>query len=241
MSSKPTSTRKTPKIGKLLPDRIARLLGDRPTTAFEDDDDFDLIHAEMILAFNPQDVQDHFLVKDIADAQWQAMRLRETLSTAIELKLPEASQNLMAQDFMRSFGCNLPLAQNSLRLMSRKALRGDAKQLRILETYMFSSGVSHRDLKTEALSLALPTISAITDLINSAENRRDKAIRRIEKRRSHMAAMSPSRPKIAKGVIDVPVATSNLKKQDPEPDVAGGDDPDEVATHLDAEPDEEAS
>jgi hypothetical protein len=80
--------------------------------AFEDDADFEAFHAEMIVAYDPQDFQDHLLVRDIADAQWQIMRLREMVSAAVEIKMPEASAELLGTDFMEMTGhFHWPLAR----------------------------------------------------------------------------------------------------------------------------------
>lgn len=205
MAPKPPSSRKVPKLSRLLPGRVAKILGDRPTMPFEDDEDFDLLHAEMIVAYDPKDIQEHFLVRDIADAQWQILKQREMLSTAVEVKLPQAAHNLLGQDYMRSFGCNLPMAQRDLTYMVRRAHQGDTKQLRILDSYAENAGISHRHLKTEAFSLALPTVSTLWDLIAKAERRRDNAIRRLLDRRKYLAAVSRPGKEASRNVIEVPV------------------------------------
>lgn len=186
MPPKANSPRK--RTGKLLPDRIAKVLGDPAITAFEDARDFKALHSELVVEYEPEGFQEHALVWDITNCQWQAMRLREMMSTVVELKIPNAAITLLGAEYVLKTGEPWARAEGSLLRSTRRAVHGVDNDLRLLENVAERAGVSLRMLKTEAFTRALPSVSAIWDLIAKAEHRRDQAIQKLIIRRQSQAA-----------------------------------------------------
>ena len=215
MAKTSISKSKIPKLSKLLPERVARILGDRPTIAFEDNDAYDMLHAEMIIAFDPRDIQEHFLVKDATDAQWQYSRYCEMLSAAVEVKMPEASFSLIGSEYMLISGSfHWPTAQPWLTKTVRKAVSGDAANMQQLERCCERAGVSLRHLKTAAFTLALPTVSILWDLASKAEKRRGQAITRLMERRKYQSAMACRQPAASKDITEVNMSDEAAKQQE---------------------------
>jgi hypothetical protein len=187
---KPTPSR--PTLDHLIPEHISNLLDDRPLLWFEDAPRYDGLLAELIGAYDPKGALEFILIKDVCDAQWEIMRLRQLRQAAVEAEFSGAAWQLMKEDFPSVADQDFHSARNTLRVMSRRAIQGDAKMRKDLDRYSAKVGVTTRMIHYEALKIGMKSISAIEDNLAKAERRRDQMIRMIEDRRRNLAAMRRS-------------------------------------------------
>ena len=181
-----------PTLEHLMPDHISKLVDDRPLLWFEDSKHYDALLAELIAGYDPKETLEFLLIKDLADAQWEMTRLRQMRQAAIETELPEAAWRLMEKDYQRATEFSYFEAHESLRLMIRSAVQGDADMRKALDHYCAEAGVTYRMMQYQAFRNQMKSLKAIEDGLGRAERRRDQLIRMIEDRRRNLAAMSRS-------------------------------------------------
>lgn len=190
-SSKPSASERT-NPARLLPERLSWLLGERPTLPFESEDDYDGLLAELIAAYDPKETVEFIHVKELADHQWELLRLRHMRRAAMETELTRAAHNLLADDYREATGEYGIDAQRGLTYMVRAAAAGDASQSTSLLNIASEAGVTQRMLRYEAYRLGMRTMTALDEAISTSERRRDYLIRMIEDRRRTMNTMSKS-------------------------------------------------
>jgi hypothetical protein len=203
MPHKASSSNGEPKLSDLLPKRIAEILGERPTLPFESNDDFDALLAEFIAALDPKEFMDWISVKEIADAQWDILRMRGWRRAAIEKGLPDATLRLMTPELSQAVHDDDADPKEEATYILRCAARGSAAHQKFFNSIVDKAGVTHHMLNVVAYGMALPTINAIDEAVAKAERRRDEILRDMGKRRQMLPAMrrgsgGPSGP-----VVDV--------------------------------------
>ena len=82
-------------LSPLIPDEIRRLLGKRPLTHGESEEDYDALFARVVAYVEPQDVVEWLSIKDIVDLAWEARRLRLMKAALINSGMPYASRKLV--------------------------------------------------------------------------------------------------------------------------------------------------
>lgn len=180
------------KPDRLLPERLSFLLDDRPVLWFEDGDAYDALLAELVAHYDPKGTIEFMLVKDIADAQWDCMRLRDLRKGAIDVELPRAAHNLIGEAYREDTGLSYAGAQSSLEDLVRHSARGPGEARDVLDSYAEATGVTYRMMQYEAHKIGIQSIASIEDALSRAERRRDQAIRLMEDRRKTIDAMSRS-------------------------------------------------
>ena len=178
-----------PKLSNLLPKRITKFLGERPTLPFESDDDFDALHAELVVSLDPKDFMEDVWVGEIAHAQWDIIRMRDWRRAAIENNLPDAALQMMRPELNQAVHDDKADLQEEATHIVRCAARGSAPHQKFFNSILAKAKVTHNMLNVEAYRISLPTISALDEAIAKAERRRDQILREMEQRRQLMAAM----------------------------------------------------
>lgn len=198
MPPKKPSKSGDPKLKSLLTRGRKDLLGERPTLPFESDDDFDALHAQLIVALDPKDFMEEIWVWEVACAQWEILRLRGMRRAALEIRLPDAALRLMKpelQDAVHDEDADLKVEATHI---LRSAARGNASHQDFFNSIVAKAGITHHTLYAEAQGMALPAINALGEALAKAERRRDLILRDMEKRRTVLIAMKhggrPSAP-----------------------------------------------
>lgn len=177
---------------RLLPERLSFLLDDRPVLWFEDGDAYDALLAELVAHYDPKGAIEFMLVKDIADAQWDCVRLRDMRRAAVEVELPRAAQHLIGDTYEEQTGLSYSEAKASLEGTVRLSIRGNTEARDVLDSYLEATGVTYRMMQYEAHKFAIKSMTSIEEALARAERRRDQAIRLMEDRRKTLDAMSRS-------------------------------------------------
>ena len=208
MPHKASSKSGDPKLGDLLPKRIAGLIGERPTLPFESDEDYDALHAQLIVALDPKDFMEFIRVKEIADAQWDILRLRGWRLAAIEKGLPEAALRLMRPELQQAVHDADADLQEETTYILRSAARGSVSHRNFFNSIVAKAGITHHMLNVVAYGMALPTISAIDEAVAKQERRRDQVLHDMEKRRQVLPAMKGGSRGPAAPVLDIDPSVS---------------------------------
>lgn len=197
-------------LSRLLPPQLARLLEDRPLLRHEDPGKYDALLTDLVMSYDPTDTIEFILIKDLADAQWQANRLRRMRETAIELALPDTAWSYLSPLWLTEERYPLPAresedrseeeepdqypdydqrvaraaqAQDDLTQLIRQSLAGRPDAREELDALMEEAGISHDMLHTSALLSSLKRLSSLEDMLSEADRRRDHLMRMIEARR----------------------------------------------------------
>ena len=196
--------RTTTSLRHLLPKRLSYLLEERPLLWFENTEDYDALLAELIAEYDPKGTMEFILVKDLSDAQWETMRLRQLRQAAVEAEVPSAAWRLMKEEFIAETGHYFEKAATVLRVMARKAVQGDAEMAQAFEEHSAHAGVTYSMMHYEAIKGGMKSIVALEDALARSERRRDQLVRMIEERRRRLEPMTRS-------LVDRPGSTTAIE------------------------------
>ncbi|MFN4140972.1 hypothetical protein [Aestuariivirga sp.] len=202
-----SSSQKTPKLSELIPERIAGLLGEQPVLPFESADEFEALHAGLVVAYAPKDMVEHFWVRDLAEIRWEIMRLRAMRRAAIENKLPAATAQLAAAQLQRAWGEEPNPLYDSEHIADdflRKIAHGSENSRKRYNSILKRAGVTHDRLKVVAYTKDLKTISALDGAICLEQHRFDQIVRNLENRRQTNTTMTRGLGLALGDVVDVP-------------------------------------
>jgi hypothetical protein len=193
-----THVQKSPASGtvaRLLPEQFSFLLKDRPTLFYERREDYDRLLAALIAQYDPNSVTDALLIKDLADCQWEVLRLRRMKKAALAVEMEQAAWKLMSRTLdERADELKLPKDKESFSEVVRVALQDSGPprdQIRELQSY---AGVSDDMLLYKTFALSHGTMSALNAALAGTERRRDQLVRMLEDRGRTAAAMSKLLP-----------------------------------------------
>jgi hypothetical protein len=169
-----------------IPAVIRQLLDKPPIMVGEDPAEyrqlFELVRADL----QPQDLQDWLTVRDIADAEWELLRLRGIKMAIMHAMLPRAMQSLIA-DTERL----LPLETKwvaPLRKHLIGVLAGDQQAKQELDRLLEGFGLT-LDVVTATTFAHTITSQVHTErMVAAAYERRNRAYRELERRRAKAAA-----------------------------------------------------
>lgn len=206
-----------PKLSELIPERIAKLLGEPPILPFEKASDFEALHAEFVVQHNPKDIVDHISVRDLAETRWEVMRLRCMRRAAIENGLPAAAAQLVPRQLFKAAGKE-PIGSTSdaeriAKGIVRKAARGSDHHQKCLLSVIGVGGVTKDMLTVVAYARDLRTISAIDEAISVEQHRFDQILRNLENRRKINTTMARSFSGKSDEIVDVDVANADAEDE----------------------------
>ncbi len=222
MPPKSSSSNDSPKLEKILPERILRFLGRNPAIGLDSEEDFNALFTSLIVDLDYQDTLEIFDIRDIAEIQWEMQRIRSIRRAAIEKHLPLAGAELMLSAYRKAAGAEAlnekhdyideDFVKRELTKMFRAADQGNASARRSIEALAKSARVTNRMLQHDAYCKALSTISHLDEAIARLEHRRDLVIRRFENRRKNLGAMTRGLVRSSEAVDATLVSDSNPKK-----------------------------
>lgn len=216
--TKRTPPEKTPKLDELIPEHILKLLGEPPTLPFEDVDDFNALHAELVAQYDPKDMVEYCWIRDLAESRWEIMRYRGMFRAAIESKLPAAAAQLVPQQLFKAVGDEtaIPTVAEAEPIaidIVRKAARGNEDYRRCLASVIRVGGVTTHMLNVLAYAKDLKLISALSGMIAMEQHRFDQIVRNLENRRKTNATMARSFGRKAGDVVDVELGEDDAEEE----------------------------
>lgn len=206
--TKTSSSQELPQSSELVPERIAQLLGEPPILPFEDAEQFEALHAEFLVAYDPKDMVERVWVRDLAETRWELMRLRKMRRAAIENSLPAAAAQLVPKQLLQAWGepedSTIDVERVATKIL-RKAARGNKDYRETFSSIVNVGGVTYHMLEVVAYAKALKTISALDGSISMELHRFDQIVRNLENRRKTNNTMIRSLGGVPGDVVDVDV------------------------------------
>ena len=161
----------------LIPQDVLLMFGEPPLMAGEDRDGYDAILEKFAEFVKPADPIEFFWIKDLTDHSWEIIKLRRMKTLLIEVRRNEWHAN----------------QERSATLREEEAW----KPVPVPDSEADSAAL---------LMLLIPQYSAVDRLIASAELRRMRTLREIERRREDLAQRLH---KVSDELIDKAVATTS--------------------------------
>ena len=170
-----------------VPAALRALLLKRHLIHGEDAGEFDTLLEEMASSIEPRDAVEWFWVKDIVDAIWEGMRLRQVRSGLFARHHRSILRNYMVSDTERLVGLTSDQYERLDRLVAHY-LRSDQPERTAIGERLASLSVSSADVTSQALVACLAAYEQIDRLISIADARRFVVLRDIDRRRGFAAA-----------------------------------------------------
>lgn len=178
-------------VARLLPEQFQFLAKERPTLPFENREDYDRLLAALVAQYDPNTAVDFISIKELADCQWELLRLRRMKKAAYLVEMRGAGWKLMERTF-KTHAEELRLTQEKETLeevvligLQHQSLERDA--LKDLQDY---AGVTDDMLLYQAFAMNIRTMDALESSLQRVERRRDQLVKMIEDRGRTTAAMS---------------------------------------------------
>jgi hypothetical protein len=161
-----------------IPPFIAKIYGKRPIMAGEDGDAYDqLLHA-VKLEHDPKTVSEFLLVKDVADAEWELLRLHGLKANMVNASIPK---------MLEWPGGDYALDAKSVarvRELLHRALRGDHDAQKDLEQILTKNHLTLDDVVATAFDETIASQVHADRMIGAAVGRRNAACRELERLRA---------------------------------------------------------
>jgi hypothetical protein len=201
-----------PTVSPLVPERLAYIFKHRPVLWFEDDVAYDALLADFLAEHTPQSIIEHLDIKEVADAQWEIMRLHRIKKAAIEAELPDVIvRELGARYWINREDLYVKGDKEELKQYVLVATRGLARGKTMMDEVMDSVDATYDALLYRTFVANLLTSSAIDERIARTERRRDDIIKKYEERRRTLTAMKRSLIDGKQAADVTEVSTTELK------------------------------
>ena len=156
---------------------LDELLGPPPLLPNESLVDYEGLKARLRAKIVPQDVLEEIWLRDILDLQWEVLRMRRLKARLLANSSPSGLESLLHRrvnysdvgKFVDAWG------------------RGDKEDIMEIELLLKSRGLGLEDVDAHSLLKRLEPLESIDRMISQAEERRNNALREIERAREAAA------------------------------------------------------
>ena len=153
------------------------MLGPPPLLPNESLVDYEGLKARLRAKISPQDVLEEIWLRDILDLQWEVLRMRRLKARLLTNSSPSGLESLLHRrvnysdvgKFVDAWG------------------RGNKEDIKEIELLLKSRGLGLDDVDAHSLLKRLEPLESIDRMISQAENRRNNALREIERAREAAA------------------------------------------------------
>jgi len=172
-----------------VPPHVRALLGPSWLIEGEDAALYEDLLAQVGAAVQPLDMIDWLLVKDVVALTWEIHRSRNLRDFVVRQASEAAMSRLLQSAYPRD-----PVGPGAGRDMAIKLLvgrwrKGEKAAIKDIEAKLANAGLSMSDLSLQALSLKAEELDRIDEQTRRHEDRRDKILQQIERRRSGWSKM----------------------------------------------------
>ena len=179
MAKTKAANTKTAKIKASMPSVVRKMLGKRPIIGGEDAATYDQLLQLIIAEHSPQSLHQWLLVKDIADAAWELLRLSGMKAGLVNAAMPDALATIEAHVIGEG---TLAL----LRLYLWDAVEGSAQAHVRLRKLLREQDLSLDELAAAAFERTIGSQAQIDRMTTSTANRRDAAYAELARLRAIM-------------------------------------------------------
>jgi hypothetical protein len=172
---------KTAKVKASVPSVVRKMLGKRPIIGGEDAATYDQLLQLIIAEHSPQSLHQWLLIKDIADAAWELLRLSGMKAGVVNAAMPEALATL------KVYG--LTIDEGTVALLRPylwAAVEGSAQAHVRLKKLLGDHDLSLDELAAAAFERTIGSQAQIDRMTTSTANRRDAAYAELARLRAIM-------------------------------------------------------
>jgi len=166
----------------VVPAHIRPLLGPSWLIEGEDPQIYEELLARVGAAVDPLDVIDWLLVKDVVALTWQIQRTRRHCD-ALMRGARRASMIKLLQVACSRLNSWDPKLEKEIEALVSDWLAGDKEAAEGIESMLAQSGLSIADVAPQTLTLIAEELDRIDQQTQRHEERRDKILQQIERRR----------------------------------------------------------
>lgn len=134
---------------------------------------YDEFYARTRSAIKPKDSIDEILVRDVVDLSWEVVRMRRMKAKLLKARKPRGIETILTSIYGE---------QGAEKLASQWAA-GDRRAIAKVEGHLTSMGLDAEAVASEALCAGIRDFEVIERLTMMAEQRRNNALREIDRRR----------------------------------------------------------
>jgi hypothetical protein len=167
-----------------IPAVVRKIFGKRPILASEDPTVYDQLLSEIISELEPQNLQQWLLVKDIADAEWELLRLKSMMADMVNVSI---AFNLRFQ----SWNDTSKVAAR-IHLHVQDGQRGDAEAQTGLVELLGAHDTSIDAFAATAFEKTIVPQAHTVRMTTTTAKRRDAAYRELARLRSTQPREEPT-------------------------------------------------
>jgi hypothetical protein len=154
-----------------------------PLLPGEEGSDYKTLAARIVGAAAPRDAIEDFLVRDVVDLTWEALRLRRLKAGILKASMSEGVQAVMSV---------LGQAESNFSPLNRRIgtrwASGDKNARKEVDAALAEAGLTLDEVTAKTLERKIETYERIDRTIASAEARRNNALREIVRHREALGA-----------------------------------------------------
>lgn len=136
------------------------------------------LYTRIRSAIKPKDVIDEILARDVTDLTWEVVRLRRHTAKLVKVRLVRGIEAIFRNIY----------SQEHAEKLARQWAAGDRQAIKRVDRHLASMGLDHEAVASEAMCADIRDFEIIDRLTMLAEQRRNNALREIERRRSGLGA-----------------------------------------------------
>lgn len=156
---------------------ILGLLGSAPVIGGENIHDYSALYERLVSAVDPTDTIEEIWIKDIADLIWELQRLRR-----FKAQMLRSLEYVGVDELLKA------IATPSVRANMVDVWRGgDAADVQQIRQFIHNCGFSDETITAHVLAANIALFENLDRMIARVENRREKILREIDRRRTAFA------------------------------------------------------
>jgi hypothetical protein len=155
-----------------------KLLGPAPIIDGESVSDYEEFYASIRASIKPKDSIDEIFVRDTVDLAWEAARLRRMKAKLVKARMARGIETILRPIYGQ---------QRAEKLAGRWAA-GDRQAIKKINGHLELMGLDLEAVASEALCADIRDVEAMDRLAMMAEQRRNNALREVERRRGGFGA-----------------------------------------------------
>jgi len=175
-----------PAPSPVLPPGLAELLGPPPLLHGEDGAAYEALFARIGAALKPRDIVEWLLARDVVDAAWESARLRRLRASLRTIGQRHGLKSLLIEAGLDPFAG--PAGEVSVEEAANAYHEGAPFYREAVERALAERGYLREAIEAQRLHFDLDSLEAIDRMAAAADQRRDRVLRAVERRRAGFGA-----------------------------------------------------
>jgi hypothetical protein len=171
----------------VVPEEVRALLGPSWLIEGEDPKLYEELLAKVGAAVQPMDIIDWLLVKDVVALTWDIHRSRRHRESLMRTTRRNAMERILDLSLSRDLALREVGQESKAGKIARGWFNGDEEATKHAEELVAACGLSMADVTAQSLSIKAPEFDRLDQQNQRHEDRRDKILQQIERRRTGWA------------------------------------------------------